>query len=350
MFRTGSKKSRIHQALLFVSWSRRTWTASIGKKVAKRKMPAMTPPSGPESNVSRKATMAPASMLNAKAHQNSLRQARPRNLQYFPKHPKYRRMGEGRFFAPMPATGSSLNAFPHEGQSAALERTEHVLQRIARLAAWPPSGFLWQQYCQTEEFRRAGCQPYFILRAYEASRALPLLLREMDRLHGGTPFRPADIPPAVPVRAPSPQEPLKEYSRFLPEEDRDSFYAAARADLLSLLERTARHFRFSGSSSPWEYVFGRPQFAMLRHDAAFVHGLTEFILRSELPPSFFSCLDAAYGAAPLPDGDDPCADLPDGDAGDALRTLRNIAGKRRHGEAPQGFWERLAQSLRGNDY
>ncbi|MBR4423748.1 MAG: hypothetical protein IKS68_05940, partial [Mailhella sp.] len=125
----------------------------------------------------------------------------------------------------------------------------------------------------------------------------------------------------------------------LPEEDREAFYAAARHDLLSLLERTARHFRFSGSSSPWEYVFGRPQFAMLRHDAGFVRELTAFILRSELPPAFFSCLDAAYGAV-----------LPDGDAGDALRTLRQITRERRQGEAPQGFWERLAQSLRGNDY
>ena len=236
--------------------------------------------------------------------------------------------------------------FPHEGQAAALDRTGLVLQRMARLAAWPPCRFVWQQYCQTEEFRRAGCQPYFIGRAYQAARADAGLLQELDRLYGRTPFRPAGLPPAGPVQASGPQEPLRDLSRFLIEEDREAFYAAARADLLSLLERTARHFRFSGSRSPWDYVFGRPQFEMLRLDACFVHALAGFILAHELPPAFFSSLDAAYGTGALPAGACPSA-LPGSDAAGALDMLRHAARERRHGGAQPTLWDRLAQRLRG---
>ena len=88
------------------------------------------------------------------------------------------------------------------------------------------------------------------------------------------------------------------------------------------------------------------EFEMLRLDACFVHDLAGFILAHELPPAFFSSLDAAYGTGALPAGACPSA-LPGSDATGALDMLRHAARERRHGGAQPTLWDRLAQRLRG---
>ena len=244
---------------------------------------------------------------------------------------------------------------PHEGQSQMLERCGNVLDRLGRLAAWTEDGgaekgnYALQQYGQTEEFLRVAYQPLFIMRACAAASASPGMKRAIGCLYaslaGKTPFLPAHI---VPRKAAGPaaeaQEPPRQYARFLQEEDKDAFFAGARADLLSLFERTARHFRFSDRRSPWDYVFARPHFAMLRRDDAFLRGLAAFIRGRELPLSFFQAFEAAFAAeAGREKGGGKAAGS---DAHDALRELLAAAEEGQRPRQPEGVWKWLARVVK----
>ncbi len=228
---------------------------------------------------------------------------------------------------------------PHEDQAALLERCSDVLGRIRRLCGWTDSSFLWQQYGLTEEYRRAGWQPCFIMRAFSEAAADERLLPALQSLYAGlagiTPF----LPDGFAAGPQAETEPLREYSRFLLSEDRDAFYAASAAELLDLFARTQRHFRFSGGRSPWENVFGRSQFAMLRHEPVFMRGLASFILGNELPDSFFRVFAAAYAETAL-------LESAEADAADALRCLTAAVRSRRSALRRAGMGERLLDLVR----
>jgi hypothetical protein len=77
-----------HQPVLSISWSRRTFTAKVGKNVTSSKMPLSGDPVGPlEGNIapSRIPVASPPITVNRTQSQYSDRIARPEKVTYFEK-------------------------------------------------------------------------------------------------------------------------------------------------------------------------------------------------------------------------------------------------------------------------
>ncbi len=251
-------------------------------------------------------------------------------------------------YAGLPADG-----IPHAGQEDTLARCRQAAGRIRRLMDWPQSGFLWQQYLQTEEFCLARYQPYFIGQINKIKVSLEFNAcwqSAYAEFRSNAALFPAGEDRACPDAWQGRWEGLKPYAGLVLQDDREGFYDAAGEELLSLVDKTARHFRFSERTSPWEYVFGRPQFVMLRFDRRFIEGLAALIEESELPSGFYACLDAAYGLG----GDTAparwtsgagMAGGPDSAPGNALGRLFSAARKRRQGTSSEGFWQRIGLAL-----
>ena len=70
----------------------------------------------------------------------------------------------------------------------------------------------------------------------------------------------------------------------------------ARKMILDLLEKTRKSFPKSTRSSPWEYVFAFPEFALVREDTDFLVELQAFLSKKTLPTGIWPALAEHYPA------------------------------------------------------
>ena len=76
----------------------------------------------------------------------------------------------------------------------------------------------------------------------------------------------------------------------------DALYAAARENVLELVQRTRKAFPQSTRREPWDYVFTHPEFALVRRDVLFLTEVLDFLKEGNWPAGIRSALTDAYAA------------------------------------------------------
>ena len=195
-----------------------------------------------------------------------------------------------------------LSSVEPEGLPEALARIDALMEGFRLLQDGSQHVWLWRQAFLLPAFRAAQWQPLYMRRLAAAleerapsQQALTALGEAYAALDG------TDVPCALPLAA-------RLGGHFAPcapsEEDGDArdlwtrgpapCIAAKRHEAMSLLRRTARHFRHSSSPGPWEHVFQKPWFDVVRMDGEFLENLRDFLSGEVLPSAFWPALAAAY--------------------------------------------------------
>ena len=217
-----------------------------------------------------------------------------------------------RALARYPASGSlrqSLMAYcqlpaediPFLPQQDILRLTASCLNGILSLQEEPQSAYLWQQVFQISDFLVLRHQPHFLLalgrfmETHTLSGECLLTLAEActDEMRR-SPCAEA-LAKRLPQYSRSQAWPSPElYAGFLLQGGAREFFNGARNKLFFLLERTEENFRHSSQRTPWDYVFARPQFSLVKRDPVFLERLTVFLSDRELPLKFWQSLHDAY--------------------------------------------------------
>ena len=190
---------------------------------------------------------------------------------------------------------------PVFSQQDVLRMTDSCLNGILDLQNEPQSAHLWQQVFQTSDFLHLRHQPHFLLalgrfvETHALSGECLLTLAEActDEM------RRCPCAEALSRRLPhycqSQAWPLPElYAGFLLQGGAEEFFNGARNKLFFLLEKTAENFRQSSQRHPWDYVFARPQFSLVKRDPVFLKRLMVFQNGRELSLKFWQSLHDAY--------------------------------------------------------
>jgi len=190
---------------------------------------------------------------------------------------------------------------PLISQPDLLRLTASCLNGILALQNVPQSAHLWQQVFQTSDFLLLRHQPHFLL---ELGRFV-----ESHALSGECLLTLAEACTEEMRRCPCAEalaKRLPDYSRsqtwsspelfagFLLQGGTEEFFNGARNKLFFLLEKTAKNFHLSSQRSPWDYVFARPQFFLVKRDPVFLERLMVFQTDRELPFKFWQSLHDAY--------------------------------------------------------
>ena len=190
---------------------------------------------------------------------------------------------------------------PVLSQQDILRLTGSCLNGILALQKEPQSAHLWQQVFQISDFLRLRHQPHFLLAlgrlvdTYTLSGACLLTLAEACTEE----MRRCPCAEALAKRLPqyshSQAWPSPElYAGFLLQGGAEDFFNGTRNKLFFLLERTAENFRHSSQRHPWDYVFTRSQFSLVKHDPVFLERLMAFQEGRDLPLKFWQALRDAY--------------------------------------------------------
>jgi len=165
----------------------------------------------------------------------------------------------------------------------------------------PQSAHLWQQVFQLPDFLILRHQPHFLLalghfvnRHTLSGECLFTLAEACTETMRRSPCAEAlakRLPQYGNAQAWSPPE---LFAGFLLQDGGKEFFSGARNKLFFLLERTAENFQNSSQRHPWDYVFARPQFSLVKRDPVFLERLMAFQAGRDLPLKFWQALHDAY--------------------------------------------------------
>lgn len=190
---------------------------------------------------------------------------------------------------------------PVFSQQDILRQTVSCLNGILSLQKEPQSAHLWQQVFQTSDFLLLRHQPHFLLElgrfveTHALSGECLLTLAEActDEMRRCPCAEVLDR--RLPHYSHSQAWPLPElYAGFLLQGGAEEFFNGARNNVFFLLEKTAENFRNSSQRHPWDYVFARPQFSLVKRDPVFLKRLMAFQSGRELSLKFWQSLHDAY--------------------------------------------------------
>ena len=190
---------------------------------------------------------------------------------------------------------------PLLSQKDILRLTASCVEGILALQKEPQSVHLWQQVFQLPDFLILRHQPHFLLalgRAVDTHRLSgECLLTLAEACTEG--MRLCPCAEALARRLPSYRSSQgwsspELFAGHLLQGGAGEFFEAARNKIFFLLERTAENFRHSVQRHPWDYVFARPQFPLVKRDPAFLERLMAFHEGRELPLKFWQSLHDAY--------------------------------------------------------
>jgi len=190
---------------------------------------------------------------------------------------------------------------PVFSQQDILRQTVSCLNGILSLQKEPQSAHLWQQVFQTSDFLLLRHQPHFLLElgrfveTHALSGECLLTLAEActDEMRRCPCAEVLDR--RLPHYSHSQAWPLPElYAGFLLQGGAEEFFNGARNKVFFLLEKTAENFRNSSQRHPWDYVFARPQFSLVKRDPVFLKRLMAFQSGRELSLKFWQSLHDAY--------------------------------------------------------
>lgn len=179
--------------------------------------------------------------------------------------------------------------------------TLSTLKGIGSLLNEPQSVHLWQQVFQLSDFILLKHQPHFLIAlgrfasqhklSGECLFTLAEACSEQVRLSPCAEELAARLPScSAPQVWPQPNL----FAGFLLQGDTKEFFEGARSKIFFLLERTAENFKNSQQRHPWDYVFSRPQFSLVKRDAVFLERLFSFLDGRAFPPMFWQALHDAY--------------------------------------------------------
>lgn len=190
---------------------------------------------------------------------------------------------------------------PLLSQQDIMRLTLSCLAGIRALQKEPQSVHLWQQAFQVSDFLLLRHQPHFLLalgrfvNSHALSGECLLTLAEACTKS----IRRSPCASALAARLPEydtaqawPSPEL--YAGFLLQGSAKDFFSGARNKIFFLLERTEENFRYSSQRHPWDYVFARSQFSLVKHDPVFLERLMAFQENRELPFKFWQSLHDAY--------------------------------------------------------
>ncbi len=199
-------------------------------------------------------------------------------------------------YCQLPADDSPLLS-----QQDIIRLTASCLNGILALQKEPQSAHLWQQVFQLPDFLILRHQPHFLLalghfvnRHTLSGECLFTLAEACTEKMRRSPCAEAlakRLPQYGNAQAWSPPE---LFAGFLLQDGGREFFSGARNKLFFLLERTAENFQNSSQRHPWDYVFARPQFSLVKRDPVFLERLMAFQAGRDLPLKFWQALHDAY--------------------------------------------------------
>ena len=195
-------------------------------------------------------------------------------------------------------------AMPSFSLSENLHRSDMALAGIARLSAVCGDPYIWGQALQTPAFVQARHQPYFLLKLADFLRQNDSMGVWRQALAAACQFREPPVSPCLLALAeqlpPVTEAPVKhEYTPaaddlLVDEAALDAFLGIIRKNILDMLKKTRKGFPQSTRRGPWDYVFARPEFALVRRDWAFLTELLSFLHENSLPKGIWPALGDAY--------------------------------------------------------
>lgn len=187
-----------------------------------------------------------------------------------------------------------------------LHKCDLALAGLARLSRVNDDNYICGQALRTPLFIQVKHQPYFInklaaaLEGNEVAESWGLALARAYQLHGpaaspvlGSLFE--RLPDVIEAKDQAAYTPLAD-NLLLGAAELEAFYDASREALLDLLKKTRKNFPQSRRREPWDYVFQRPDFPMLRRDGLFLTGLLEFLQEKKPAVGIWPSLSKVYAA------------------------------------------------------
>jgi len=197
-------------------------------------------------------------------------------------------------------------SIPFLSLSENLHRSDKVLAGLARLCAASREPFVCDQAVRTPAFVHVKHQPYFLLKLAAFLETNDVAKEWRQALAQAYQFR--ELPESsclrtlaeqLPVAAGAPDQtsynPAAD-NLLLDESALDAFFTTARENMLDLLEKTRKGFPQSTRREPWEHVFTRPEFALVRRDALFLAWVLFFLKNENVPVGIWPTLADAYSA------------------------------------------------------
>jgi hypothetical protein len=211
------------------------------------------------------------------------------------------------------------DAISFRSLSENLHRSDKVLAGLARLCAASREPIVCGQTVRTPAFVHVKHQPYFLLKLAAFLETNDVAEEWRQALAQAYQFR--ESPESLCLRTLAEQLPVAtgapgqaSYNPaadnlLLDESALDAFYITARENMLDLLEKTRKGFPQSTRREPWDHVFTRPEFALVRRDALFLAWVLDFLQEENWPVGIRPAIADAYSAdfAMLPQ--DPPASL-----------------------------------------
>ena len=187
-----------------------------------------------------------------------------------------------------------------------LHKSDAVFAGLARLSAACREPFVCDQAVRTPAFVHVKHQPYFLLKLAAFLTTNDVAEEWRQALAQTYQFResPASaclkalaeqLPAATGTTGRTDYNPASD-TLLLDESALDTFYTAARENMLELVQKTWKAFSQSTRREPWEYVFTRPEFALVRRDALFLAWMLFFLKEGNWPAGIRLTLADAYAA------------------------------------------------------
>jgi len=197
-------------------------------------------------------------------------------------------------------------AIPLFSLSENLHRSDMALAGLARLCTACKEPFVCGQAVRTSAFVHVKHQPYFLLKLAVFLKTNDVAEEWRHALAQAYQFR--ELPESLCLRTLAEQLPIvagkPDQTLYNPAADNllldetalDTFYITARENMLELLEKTRKGFPQSTRREPWDHVFTRPEFALVRRDALFLAWVLFFLQNENLPVGIWPTLADAYSA------------------------------------------------------
>ena len=187
-----------------------------------------------------------------------------------------------------------------------LHRSDKAFAGLARLSAICHEPFVCCQAVRTPAFVHVKYQPYFLLKLAEFLKTHDVTEAWRQALSQTYQFRELPVSPCL--RTLAEQLPAAtgtpEHTDYNPAADNllldegalDTLYVAARENMLELVQKTRKAFPQSARREPWEYVFTRQEFALVRRDAMFLAWVLDLLKDGSWPAGMWLALADAYAA------------------------------------------------------
>ena len=232
------------------------------------------------------------------------------------------------------------NDFPRMTLAEILHKSDAAISGLARLCKICNAPYLCGQAVRTPIFAQVQFQPYFLRRLTgyfmrtSVAESWRQTMADVYRFHEQ---------PASPCLAPLAEclptmDRTKEWAVYVPQADGlltdDAALAAvctaARTYTLDLMLKTKKGFPQSSRRVPWDFVFTRQEFTLVRLDPLFLAHLLDFLEIAPLPVGIWPALAEAYASSR-----DTPALLPENysghDVAEQLARLRTRVGRQMNG-------------------